>query len=59
MRSRFNHDQNPDIENFDFKLQNRSTLELERPILMLKILMWPRFDHNHNPDAEKFDFTHN
>jgi hypothetical protein len=49
MRPRFNQDQNTNVKNFDYKLHNRSTLELERPILMLKKLMHP------NPDVEKFD----
>jgi hypothetical protein len=57
MRRRFNHDQNPDIKNFDYKLQNQSTLESEQSILMSRILMQTRFDHDHNPNIENFDAT--
>jgi hypothetical protein len=57
MRSRFNHDQNTDFENFGSNLQNRSTLKSERPILVSNFLMWPRFDHGQNLDVKIFDAT--
>jgi hypothetical protein len=54
MRGRFNHDQNPDVENFDSKLQDQSIPESER-----LIPMWSRFDHDQNHDIEIFDATQN
>jgi hypothetical protein len=39
---------------FDFKLQNQSTPESERSILMSKILMTHRIDQDYNPDVENF-----
>jgi hypothetical protein len=57
MRSRFNHDQNTDFENFGSNLQNRSTLKSERPILVSNFLMRPRFDHGQNLDVKIFDAT--
>jgi hypothetical protein len=41
-------------KNFDFKLQNQSTPESERSILMSKILMTHRIDQDYNPDVENF-----
>jgi hypothetical protein len=57
MQSIFNHDQNYDIENFNSKLENQSTTESERIILISKFLRWPRLDNDQNANVENFDVT--
>jgi hypothetical protein len=57
MQSIFNHDQNYDIKNFNSKLENQSTTESERIILISKFLRWPRLDNDQNANVENFDVT--
>jgi hypothetical protein len=65
MRPRFNHDQNVDVKNFEFMVQNQNDqswcqifwcgLDLIMiRILTSKILLPPRFDQDQNLDIEFF-----